>query len=276
MKNWKYIVLCSFLCSAFFSSCMKQQQDILHVQSVDYVWLTELEAETPDEGAINNWIHNAVSTGLTNDCYVSERNGNLIVSNLCMNQQAYTMPGDNGYFVGVDMGEFDSWVMFFPYYSAIMPELVREPEMVVNEHCLGFVKVDNTRGYLFTRKEADHSAYLEHPNIGLVYELQFPTGKSNWECTKIADLEGFKFQFVYDKVSSLIYIATNKSLLSFSTVDHSVVELADLSLWESIGCSSIVQLNGKLYLSMHMGIYEYDLSKSDWKWYPIPSEKYVS
>ncbi len=238
--------------------------DVLKVKSIDYNGLTELTAAEPDEAVIKKWSNSEANPFWDCECYLTVSGDQLVVSNDSAYETRFiTHRTTNGYFLGVDVGEFDGWVKYFPHYSARQPEIVGPSRDVVNENCRGFVEESGNKVYLFTWKYAG----LYSPGSGFIYELRLPDSKGEWEWEKVNEFPGRPWCFEYDRENRIIYIVSSFELLAFSIDDYSVTTLADLSLWGS--ANSMVRLNDKLYIGMAMGIYEYDLATAETKWYPI-------
>lgn len=272
----KRFLCVSMLVCLCLTACGTGGTDVLPVKSVDYEGLTELVAAEPDEKMIDLWNSFTVNPYYGYFCHLSLDGDDLLISaEMPPETDSYTLKGNNGYFVGTDIGEFDGWVKYFPYYSVMAPEIVGEPADVVDENCLGFIKVDSTRGYLLTWVYQGGILEAYEGVSGGVYELRFPNADNDWSCTRIADIKGLPRTYTYDADSGILYIATTTSLLAVSTSERTCTKLADLSLWDAAGVTSLVQLNGKLYAGMPMGVYEYDLATGGTKWYPMPYEKLI-
>ena len=248
--------------AVFGCKSSSSNETVLTVTSHDYKGLKELYAAEIDEEAVGNWSLMTLNPYYGYICHVALRNDELYVSSEWEYQNSFTVMGNCGYFVGVDLGEFDGWVRYHSYDKD-------EPILVVNENCRGFVKVDNDTAYLFTG-----FCHIFHDE-GAVYKLSFSPEYDESSCVKIADLSGNPLVYTYNKVSQTVYVATTKELLAVSLVDNSITTLSDISLWEHSGATSIVEHNGKLYVGFCMGIYEYDLETKKVMWYPMDYEKYV-
>lgn len=273
MKNVRnYVVPVLLITLLCFASCTKE--DVLYVKSIDYPGLTELHAEFPDEDTIRGWNFFTLNPYYPYVCRVSLSGEDLVITNDRTSLKAFTMMGDHGYFLGVTLGEWDGWVKLYPYHSALAPEIVGEPQMVVNENCRGIIQINNALGYLLVGTTG--SILDTEAALGAIYELRLNKESREWEWEKLSNLPGYPLLYEYDEDGKTIYIATHTELLSFSVEDKSVVSLADLRIWASTGALSIVQRDQTLYLGMAMGIYEFDLTKNDWKWYPMHYEEYVS
>ena len=253
------------------TSCGSSDEATLKVVSTDYIGLTELKSKGIDKEYIENWSNLSSNPYVDYCCHVSLSNGNVVVSNRLEAENIFSMTAGDGYFLGITQGEFDGWVKYFPNHSAWEPEFAGEPQVVVNENCCGFLKISDQLGYLFTTdmwKSGD--SYL--------YELNFSYGSEGfeWSIEKITRFSDIPVTFTYNENEKMIYIATLKDLVAFSLESNTIEVLADLSLWEYSGATSIVQLNDKLYIGMCMGICEYDLAQKELLWYPMDYSKYVN
>ena len=272
----KYFIVFLLLFVLVFSACTKGDSNVLHVKSIDYNGLTELTAAEPDEEMIRNWILIDQNAYSDYTCCLTISGNQIVVSNYDTYPNTYiTQRTANGYFVGVDVGEFDGWVKYFPHYSTLGPEIAGPSRDVVNENCRGFVEEGSGNiVYLFT---CDYAG-LYPPGSGYIYELHFPSlnGEREWEWVRVNEIEGIPLFLEYDRENKIIYIVSSLELVAFSLEDYSVTALADLSLWQYSAATSMVRLNDKLYIGMAMGIYEYDLTTAETKWYPMDYSKYVS
>lgn len=269
MKKRIRIAVLLVLTLAVLCSC-KAEETTLKVKSIDYDGLTELTAAEPDEEMIKNWSLISQNPYVDYICYLTVSGESLVVSNFHDSPNTFmTHRTTNGYFLGVDVGEFDGWVKYFPYYSAVAPEIVGSSRDVVNENCRGFVEDWSRNVYLFTWDYAG----LYSPGSGVIYELRLPSLDGEWEWKQVAEAAGKPLFFEYDRENKIIYVVSSMELVAFSLEDYSVTTLSDLSLWGA--ATSMVRIDNKLYIGMAMGIYEYDLTTTETKWYPMDYPKYV-
>lgn len=264
----KYIAVVMLIVILFMSSCTQSKANILPVVSLDYPGLTEMIAGDMDEDVIRGWTSIDLNPYWECCCHVSLSNDELIISNKVDYNESFTMKGNIGYFVGVNIGHSDGWVKWYPTHSAWSPEIVGKPKLVADESCQGFIKVDNNKGYLFTYDTFDDA-------IGYIYELVLPDINGEWQWQRVGQFSSCPLAFTYNEDTQMIYVATSTELASFSIKDNEIVSLADLSLWQYTGVTSMVELNDKLYLGMCMGVYEYDLNTKQTKWYPMDYDKYL-
>ena len=251
------------------SSCGGTEKT-LWADSCDYSRPLELKAAEIDREQIEKWADTEFEEYV---CYVSISDGKLIISKSAETKESHIMAGNNGYFIGVDLGEFDGFIEYRSYHSAWSedwtPPVTAMSETVIPENCRGFVKADNTYGYALTGYS--HMFTDE----GAIYKLTFPTANSYYTCTKICELSACPRAYTYDGESEAVYIATTNELLLLSLKDDTVKVLADISVFSPLGTTSMVYTDGKIYIGMCMGIYEYDTKTNDSAWYPLDIEKYA-
>ena len=80
---------------------------------------------------------------------------------------------NNGYFVGVNIGEFDGWVKYFPYYSDLTD--MTAGKTVVHDNWLEFIKINNNLGYAITYTQS----ILGNGN-GSIYLLELIDSEWTW------------------------------------------------------------------------------------------------
>ena len=130
----------------FVWSCSNDRNS-LAVTSTDYADLNRMEAGAFDEKLARSW-YDVNNPYWERNCHISYENGVLLVQDQDGEQEVYSFAGDNGYFLGIDMGEFDGWVRYYPYHSE-QPE-AGESVLVVDQNAKGFCRIDNRNAYLFT------------------------------------------------------------------------------------------------------------------------------
>ena len=269
MRIYRVLTMAMVLILLFLLSACSWGAPTLSVISYDYEGLHTMRAGEIDKRMLELWSYIEINPYYGYMCHISEKNGMLFVSSDWEYDDTFIMCGNNGYFVGVDIGEFDGWVTYYPYYSVFAPEIVGEPRMVAGENCRGLIGIDDRNGYALTG--------LAHlfTDRGALYRLSLPEGESDWTWSKVADLPGCPRAYDYHEEAQTVYIVTSQELLALSTVDDSLTVLADLDPWRHSGVTSVVALDGKVYVGMGMGIYEYDLATGQSLWYPLDFEKYV-
>lgn len=265
----KRIVAVFFSLLLLLSSCQNKEKTLL-ADSFGYNRPLELKAAEIDSEQIKNLVGTEFEEYL---CYVNESDGKLIISKFDEIKESHIMAGNNGYFIGVDLGEFDGFIEYRSYHSAWSedwdPPVKSTSEKVIPENCRGFVKADNTYGYALTGY-----SHMFTDN-GAIYKLTFPTASTAYTCIKICELSSNPRAYTYDKESETAYIATANELLSLSLKDDTVKELADLSHLSSLVGRSMVSIDGNIYIGMCTGIFEYDTKTNKTTWYPLDVEKHI-
>ena len=249
MKRIFTVLLVVLIASAqlCFSACSGKGS--LDVMSYDYQGLVKMEQNDIDLDYI--WQN---FTG--HYCGVSLENEKLVISRPDINKRSYTMMGNYGYFVGVDLGEFDGWVRFFPYDGDDT-----EPLLVVDENCRGFVERGQGKGELLLTGLAHMGL-----NEGALYKLYLVDKQWHWE--KLCDLGSSPNAYFYNKDTGILYIVTDMAILAYTEEDG----LETLLKNEDLGYmypNSLVELDGKLYVGMALGVYEYDLGNGSTSWYTL-------
>ena len=169
----------------------------------------------------------------------------------------YLLSMNNGYFTGVDLGEFGGHCKYYQYFNADNAEGV----LVTDESCYGLFSkspTDNDNGYLISGVWNMRTTGTS--KIHRLYRTQ-----DSWKWETLLEFDSTPRCYLYLHDSNELYIATWKQLLKVS-LDDCVVTV--LSEHESLEYSdSIVKHNGKLYVGLFIGVLEYDLETGDTIWY---------
>lgn len=267
------------LTTAALASCGKQT---LAVKSVDYPQITELTASEPDYDRIWNWYFTD-NPYCYNDCFLKLNDNNeLVIYSDEPRHQTHLFCGDSGYFVGLSIGDYDGWVILYPYdygyissekYSGplkITPDM--EPFIVAHENCLGFIKIDNKNGYMIT---SDYWGFEDENGNDIysrIYRLYIDEN-SNWQWELIGSTKENISAYFYDKESNGIYISGLNEITYFNLATYEFTTITQTPHFHR-SPASMVKLENKLYICWNMGIYEYDLETDEGLWYLIPHEKY--
>ena len=258
---------------SFFLICMislllltacHQSPERIKVDSSDYASLKYLEEGVFDKEQLLNWYNPEYSyDGYT--CYVSILDGNLCISNSNVRQQSFLQQFDNGYFFGVDLGEFDGWVRYHPYFS-------QYPEsgygaLVSTENCLGIVAQDRRNGYIITYKALSSS--------GTVYKIYYSEENKKWEWTLLKSFETTPMAFSYQKDQDILYIATSGTIVSISNDNH-VSTIVESEILNYIDINSIVYNNDSLWCGSSLGVYRYCIEEREEKWYPMDYQAHIN
>ena len=240
----------------------------LTVSSDDYKGLTRLVAGEVDEEAARSWNYPEVNPYIDHVCNVSVHNGALRISDSYERRESDVMYMNGGYFVGVNLHD-EGWVGYYPY-GWLDPMTPGEMTTVARENCMGFIKIDVRKGYVFTAEmaPADYTGHL--------YEISYSEESGNcvWKCA--ATFEDIVDAYLYDSSENCIYIFTNADVKRYSVADGTlaVVKSSDV-LSKGVGLISAVLLDGKIYAGSPMGVYEFDPATGDECWYPIDYGKYI-
>ena len=248
----------------------------LEVKSSDFN-LTRMQPKAFNKDEAYDWF-TPDNSYLDYYCFVSVEDGKLCVN---CHESAYPsvfhMEFDCGYFVGVDLGEWDSWIYYYPYHSNMIDEdpSVSPPVLVSTESCKGFIKIDNRHGYLLTGPQ--HIDILTAPvsEEGTLHELRYSEEMEKWTWKEQLSFTGSPLAFFYSEDDSMLYIATTKNILAVKNFDQ-VEILVESDIIGSIGVNSLVCLEGVFYCGSAMGVYSFDPEKNTETWYPANYEEMLS
>lgn len=260
------------LCILFFTFAAGSCAPVDHVRvlSADYPKLRYLEPGEFDEALSWKWYsdENPYNSYV---CKVGIQDGMLTVNNGEDFPKTHIQGFHCGYFLGVDYGESDGWVRYYPYYSTL-PE-AGDSQMVVEENCRGIIGLDLETGLLLT--EQHHGFWVNRAEeIGSIFLLQLDCATWKWSWKKIAKTHGAPRVICEAGDGNGWYIATDYELV-FLSQDFNVSTLISESLISKIGANSIVNLNGKIWCGSPIGVYCFDLQTQDETWYPMDYAKYV-
>lgn len=248
----------------------------IEVTSQDYPMLTTMEVGAFDPDRVRDWYVAEDNPYKQYSCSVSVEDGKLEISNKRNdNTGVYLQQFNNGYFMGVDLGEFDGWVRYFPYYSNLYdlhPDIIGEPVVVVQQPCFGFIQQDLDHGYVLTRGlNADENVYY-----GMIYELNGYRGKGgSWTWSEYASFEGVPQSFLYNQEDNSIYVATTAGIYLITDGGH-VQTIVDSAVSGAIRANSMVLLDGSIYCGSSAGVYRYDMEKNLEAWYPMEYQSIVN
>ena len=199
-------------------------------------------------------------------CCIEKKGTSIIVRTIRENEgKTHIFNADYGYFVGVNIGEFDGWVRFYPYNSVCF-DLESTP--VVNENCLGFIKISNSKGYLVTE---DFRSMSKSECIGHLLELSgdYESGTFKWETIAETDCP---LAFTYDEETESVYISTCTSIIMIDK-NHTVKIIKETEIPYEILTNSMIKIGNSLFCGSCTGIYEYRADSDDEFWYPFDFEK---
>lgn len=162
---------------------------------------------------------------------------------------------NNGYFVGVNVGEFDGWVKYFPYYSDLTD--MTGGTTVIHENWVDFIKIDNSFGYVIT-----YIPSILGNGSGSIYTLELIESEWTWNLFASLDFIPCSVTMVNDNM----IIAGKGTIVEVDDVGTiNTIVKSDILTYPD----SIVVLNGRYYCVDSIGIYEYDTSDSTEKWFPF-------
>ena len=224
--KFKILIIISLLLVIINMSGCGSEKNILNVTSEDYPGLEKLTAQEPirEELQLFSYLDCPYQT-MT--CRVYCDNGKLKISSDENISNCHAVTVDYGYFLGVDMGEFDGWVNFYPYHSTY-PEAGNIINVVSDENCRGLIKIDNRNVLLFTG--------LTHvlTDEGRIYKLEYSEDEGKWTWSLFAELGSAPKAFIYSKDTGMTYVATFSYLLSVDSSGN-VTKLTDTELWRYYG-----------------------------------------
>ena len=237
------------------NGCSNSTTNTIRVYSHDFSNINKLDAAEFDS------IH--ITENITNlPIYrVTKKEGQLWIENgeHYEHQKSSVVMGDNGYFVGLNLGHMDGWVRYFPYFSSY-PE-AGESAVVTDEYFYAFVEVERNQIYLLTTVPtlADDAA------CGVFYI--YLDGKE-WKWDKIATLDGYPMAYAYNSENNNLFLATQVGLYSSDQCVN--IELYNTpTYWQQLSVNSMVLIEDSLYCGTSYGIYVHFVSSDSGEWYPI-------
>ena len=246
------------------SSCSSANR--LSVSSDDYPKLSHMTAGEFDEEKAMTWFLDNPYSDYT--CSVSNKNGELWISNQKLNNRSYIQQFNNGYFFGVDLGDYDGWVKYSPYNTALTGD---DFQVVSNENCCGIISKDKQNGYILT---GIRSHIIGGDSKGSMYTVTYDDTIKTWQWDKTISFEGFPMAYDFSSENDQFYVVTDKNILRIKN-DNTVETVVSSDLIPYIGANSIVCIDDVLYCGTPMGVYSYNMSTQEEKWYPMEYEKYV-
>lgn len=267
MKKLLAFALSIFMITQFFSACTSQSERII-VTSSDYASLKYLEPGDFDEEQSIYW--NLLENPYCEyTCSVSISDGMLFISNYESRQKSYLTLFDNGYFCGVDLGEFDGWVKYYPYHSTY-PE-AGETILVSTQNCRGIIAKDRKNGYLLTGEYG--GPFGEYH--GSIYNLHYLEDEKKWEWNLLKSINELPLAFSYEEDQDILYIVTSGSIISVSS-DCQVTMIITSDLLSRIGANSIVYYDSSFWCRSPMGVYRYCIENEEEIWYPMDYKSHVN
>ncbi len=192
-------------------------------------------------------------------CEVSAKGGVLCVNRPTAAPTSHCLPLNGGYFLGVDLGEFDGWVQWYPYH-ANDPNTVTEPQSVTLQNCLGMID-------LGTGNDAYMITY-EYMGKGVIWRLRHDGNAWTWEGA--AEWETSFVAYCYDAVSETIYLCAPNVILSYTEAQGLRVIARDTELLRGLKTfTSLVRIADTLYCGHGAGVYALALGGGEEVWYPL-------
>ncbi len=278
MKKMRIISLILVVCSLALtlSAC---NSDTITVNSKIF---EELEAKEVDI----QWLKNHFIAGDVENAYngptfsLNERDG-VIYLEEWEEEFSHVCNMNYGYLVGIDRGEFGSWVSWCT--DALNEDktgIVTTTERLFDENCVGFlnpkIKEEDEEGiywldninvaYIFTYCVNPEDSEILYK--GKIYKLEI-TEDCGYKCELFAEFDTEPMAMMIDATveEENIIVATEKALLS---VDQSgkVTELYTADYWGYLRPNSIIKLENSYYIGASSGILKYNIDTDDAVWYP--------
>ncbi len=185
---------------------------------------------------------------------IFEKNGAIWVTSDIPDNNHYLMEMNNGYFMGVDLGEFGGHCRLYEYFIDDKGELINE------NNCYGLFKKDLNNGYLLAGKWNSKTTGGSE-----LYKLTLTD--DGWKSEAIAEFESTPRCTLHVPESDILFVVTWNKLLEIDLMDGTVYTLCTHKAIKEGGTNSIVMLNGRIYIGAAQGILEYDLETGDAVWY---------
>ncbi len=262
-----------FCVSLLLPSCAKA--DHLEVVSEDFPKLRYLQAGEYDEEEIRSSFDIDVNMHYKHAYMVSEKDGKLCVSEGIdyKIQSARKISCDNGYFVSVNIGEFDSWVEYYDYRMGCFDDYpTPEGQLVTNNLPFDFVEIDRRKMYLIT-EEYDHDSDSNwEPDFDTVlFKLWLPDLNSQWQWEEMPNtIDGWMRASFYHQESGILYLVTSVGL--FALAPNGVVTSYPVpgdGLWTYMNHISVVVIDDMIYVGSYFGIYAQSVDGGESTWYPL-------
>ena len=223
------------------------------------------EGEFDEEKAMTWFLDNPYSDYT---CSVSNKNGELWISNQDHEKRAHIQQFNNGYFFGVDLGDYDGWVKYSPYNTSLTGD---DFQVVSNENCCAIIQKDNQNGYILT---GVRKLLMDMTSKGSLYTVNYNDIEKAWQWDKVISFDGFPLAYYYSPEFDQFYVVTDENILQIKN-DNTVETVVSSNLIVQMGANSIVCIDDTLYCGSPAGVYSFNLSSKEEKWYPMEYEKYV-
>ena len=257
MRNIINITVLILACLLCFASCGPAAQvPQKEYVNTDYDTKIEMRSAELTKNMKIYFKHPTVLSSHRYCCKVKMKNDEVVIQRLEKMDDVFVQQCCNGYLVGLNLGEWDGWVRFYPYRSSL---LERDPEVVLLRNCRGFIAEpgDRSKGYILTEEEGGE---------GGIYEITFDEASEDWECTLIGTFDGPPHDYWYDTAEHTIFIATLQAIVSVSTDTHRIKTIVRSETLR-IEPTSIVVCGDKIWCGLAAGFWTYDMSTREETWY---------
>lgn len=280
----KKTIIVLFLIISLLTLVSCSSPNAIEVTSKDYPKLTKMspsefdkEKETERELAAmedDEFVYRV--------CYLTVEDGSLHIENnvdyyLTTKEETFNF----GYLVGVNIGEFDGWVRWFPYHTSHYPEGESPKSILLSkENCSFIIKEDNDNAFIvceiptFGVKDGETSGETVVYDFEVIWDDNDNEAGYDITCTEIARFAGAVRAYYLSEEDGCIYFATDMSIEKL-TFDGKSERLVWVDYFYSIGVNSIVKFEGELYCGSGRGIYRYNLETGEDFWYPMDYKKYA-
>lgn len=276
------IVILIILSLLIASSC--SAPNTIEVTSKDYPKLTKMEPEKFDfEEEMEREIADLNDENFVyRVCYLTVEDDSLRVEN---NVDYFRTTQEEtfnfGYLVGVNIGEFDGWVRWFPYHTSHYPEGESSESILLSKENYRFIiKEDNDNAFVvcaiptFGVKDGETSGETIVYDFDVIWDKNDGEAGYDISCTEIARFAGAVTAYCLSEEDGCIYFATDMSIVKM-TFDGKTEELVWMDYFHTIGVNSIVKFEGELYCGSARGIYRFNPDTGEDFWYPMDYEKYA-
>ena len=277
------IVILIILSLLIASSC--SAPNTIEVTSKDYPKLTKMEPEKFDfEEEMEREIADLNDENFVyRVCYLTVEDDSLRVENNVDYFRTTQEENFNfGYLVGVNIGEFDGWVRWFPYHTSHYPEGESPKSILLSKENYSFIiKEDNDNAFIVceiptfgVNKDGETSGETVVYDFDVIWDKDDSDAGYDISCTEIARFSGAVTAYYLSEEDRCIYFATDMSIVKM-TFDGKTEELVWIDYFHTIGVNSIVKFEGELYCGSALGIYRYNPETGEDFWYPMDYEKYA-
>ena len=277
------IVILIILSLLIASSC--SAPNTIEVTSKDYPKLTKMEPEKFDfEEEMEREIADLNDENFVyRVCYLTVEDDSLRVEN---NVDYFRTTQEEtfnfGYLVGVNIGEFDGWVRWFPYHTSHYPEGESQKSILLSKENYSFIiKEDNDNAFIVceipifgVNKDGETSGETIVYDFDVIWDKNDGEAGYDISCTEIARFAGAVTAYYLSEEDRCIYFATDMSIVKM-TFDGKFEELVWIDYFHTIGVNSIVKFEGELYCGSARGIYRFNPDTGEDFWYPMDYEKYA-